>query len=179
MGYKSTPEEARKYRSPCPDPAPSRSTISGKCHRAQQCIFCLARVQSGVMHDNRRVGFDHARKIRIARNRFRILKIIETQMSCPTRRDGESIGSNRLAICIKDRDMHPHIAVRYVQQADGLMAGHVWCGTRTRSRNISFRDSPAFATERFHLLHIPQQLLLNHSVQSQCHFVLLSTLDDS
>ena len=67
-----------------------------------------------MLHDDRCIGFNHTRKIGIVWNGFRILKIIKTHMSGPARRDRQAVGSNRIAIRIKDRNVHPHIEITHI-----------------------------------------------------------------
>lgn len=70
--------------------------------RAEQRIFRLARVESGVLHDNRHIGLDETGKISIDRNRSRVGQIVETHMFGSFCRNEQPIWADRRLVRIEN-----------------------------------------------------------------------------
>ena len=65
-----------------------------KRDRAQQRIFCLARIQSGVLDDDEDIGLDLAGKVCIDRDRSWVCQIIEPHRPRPLSGHDQPIGAD-------------------------------------------------------------------------------------
>ena len=70
----------------------------------EQAHFGVPGIQPRVLHDDRHVGLEHRRIVGVARDRRRVVEIVEAQMQRAPRRDRDPIRADRLAIGEKDGD---------------------------------------------------------------------------
>jgi hypothetical protein len=93
------------------------SLFSSERHRRHQRILCLPRIKTCVLDDDRRVGRDDAGKVRPTGNRLRVGEVVEADMTGPSRRDRQSIRSNRIPIRIEDRNFDIGLLIRSIEDA--------------------------------------------------------------
>src|SRR6185437_4926446 len=84
--------------------------IGGEGDGGEHGVGILARIEPGVLHDDRNVGFDHARVVLAARNDG-VPQLIESQMHGASRRQVNKVRAYGLAIGEKDRDAHVRFLV--------------------------------------------------------------------
>src|SRR6516162_5034316 len=58
----------------------------------QQRHFGAARIEPRVLHDDRNVRFEHRGVVGVARDRLRVVEIVEAQMQCTPGGDGHVVG---------------------------------------------------------------------------------------
>ena len=56
------------------------SHVTRECDGAEQGVFRLKRIEAGMLYDDRHIRFDETGKIGIARDRLRIIEIVEADM---------------------------------------------------------------------------------------------------
>jgi hypothetical protein len=118
--------------------------------RAQQGIFRLPRVQTGVLDDNGYIGLDHTCEIRVRRDRFRIGQIVKPNVLGPARGNRESIRAARIAIRIVNCDFDTGIRIPCVQNTNRLVTRELGLRTVAVGRDVSFRDRPSFCADWMH-----------------------------
>lgn len=111
--------------------------------RSDQRIGTLPRVQSSMLHDNRDIGLYYARVIDSSRYRRRVFQVVEPQVLCPVRRDGDPIRADRFPVRKISRNLHICIPVRSVEQTSGFVAGHLRFRSMTEFWNVAFSNWPA------------------------------------
>src|SRR5262249_55676018 len=90
------------------------------------------------------------RVVGVARNRTRIVEIVEAKMQCAARRHGEPVWPDRFAIGEEDRDRHMRVAIGGVEDAGGLVRGEGAGGIAALGRDVALGDGPPRAPERLH-----------------------------
>src|SRR5436190_17681785 len=135
-----TPHSMRRWmRKSLVDVAIKRApSLGGIGNRGDERVFGLARVETGVLHNDRYVGSDDARVVGGARNR----QLVETDVPGPARRYRDGKRSVRLAIAVINGDLYMRIDVIRVEDASGLVAGEVRLRPVTPRRNVPFRNRP-------------------------------------
>ena len=68
--------------------------VSCKRDRAQQRIFCLAKIRSGVLDDDEDIGLDLAGKVCTDRDRSWVCQIVEPHMPRPLSGHDQPIGAD-------------------------------------------------------------------------------------
>src|SRR6185437_6254786 len=116
--------------------------IGGEGDGGEHGVGILARIEPGVLHDDRNVGFDHARVVLAARNDG-VPQLIESQMHGASRRQVNKVRAYGLAIGEKDRDAHVRFLVGGVEHASRLVTGELGLGAGAPFRDVTLRDSPA------------------------------------
>src|SRR5262245_35004906 len=109
----------------------------------------LARVESRVLQHDRHVRLEHRRVVGIARDRLRILEIVEAQMKGAARRHRESI-DHRLAIREINRQRDLCLLVGGVQDAGRLMRDQRPVRVRALRRDVALGDGPSLASDLGH-----------------------------
>src|SRR5690625_2267266 len=92
---------------------------------AQQGVLGLPAVQSRMLHDYREIGTDDAREVLPLRDGFRVVQLVEAQVYRALGGNGHPVGAGRLAVAEVDRYLDVRIAVTRVEEAGGLVAGHL------------------------------------------------------
>src|SRR5438067_341226 len=98
--------------------------IAGESYCAEQRIRRLARIEPRMLHDDRDTRFDQTRIRRVARDFFRVVKIVEAQMLCSSSRYDKLVGPDRVAVFKKNHDLDLRRLGRSVQDAARFVAGH-------------------------------------------------------
>lgn len=86
------------------------STIACESNSAQECILRLTGIQPRVLHDDRNIARDYARKWRIGRDWFGIFEVVEAKVTAAPRCDLELIGTNWISGLVKKKDFDSAIS---------------------------------------------------------------------
>ena len=127
------------------------SRVTCECDGAEQGVFSLARIEAGVLYDDRYIRFDETGKISVVRDRLRIIEIVKADMPRSPSRHKDPVWPDRVTIGIKDCNADVGVSTRCIQQTNCFMAGHLRRGTVTASWDITLCDSPSFASDTFHM----------------------------
>ena len=90
---------------------PEATESDRECHRAEEGIFSLSGIEPGMLHDDAHVRVDETGVIGIQGYGRGMSQIIEPDMFCSPGWNLNDIGSNRLAVCIKDCDLYRRILI--------------------------------------------------------------------
>lgn len=127
------------------------SHITCECDGAEQGVFSLARIEAGVLYDDRYIRFNETGKISVARDRLRITEIVEADMPCSPSRHQEVIRPDRFTIAIKHRDANTRVLIGRIQQANGFVTRHLWRRPMAVAWNIALCYGPLSASDSFHV----------------------------
>jgi hypothetical protein len=85
-------------------------------------------IQPRVLYDDRNVGLEDRGIVGIARNRLRIIQIVEAQMQRVLASDGDAIRADRLPVGEKNSNGHMRVTLAGVENAGGLVRDQVAIG---------------------------------------------------
>jgi hypothetical protein len=94
----------------------------------QEADFGMARVQSGVLDDNGNVRFEHGGIFRVARNRRRLLLVVESQMPGSAGRHRHTIRPGWLAVGEENRDGDVRFLIAGIENACRLVGNERMIG---------------------------------------------------
>lgn len=127
-----------------------RSLRMGISNRAEERVRLLARIKATVLYHDGHVGLDHAGIIGIVGHWLRRYEIVEADVLCSARGHNYFIGPDRLLIGKENRDTHMRFLIACIQDARGLVAGHLRLGPVAPSWDVAFSNSPCTLSDRLH-----------------------------
>lgn len=105
----------------------------------------LARVQTGVLNDDRLVGLDEGGVVGLARNGLGIVEVVEPKVQSPFGRDLGAIGAGWIAVGEEDRYLDRSVPLSRIQDAGGLVALEGGSVPGAGTRDVALRDRPGKA----------------------------------
>ncbi len=103
-----------------------------------------------MLHDDRNIRLDNARKVGVVRYGFRIGEVVEADMLCSSRRHDYVIRAAGFAIRVENRDRNAGIVIRRIQKANGFVTRELWLWTMASGWDVSLRDGPSRYANRTH-----------------------------
>ena len=103
----------------------------------------MTRIKPGVLNDDRNVGFENGRIIRVAGDGRGLFEIIETQMQRAPRRDCNAIRSDWLPIGEEYGDVDVRFVIADVENAGGLVRDSVCDQKKNSARECILRQRPS------------------------------------
>src|SRR5215831_5379615 len=119
-------------------------------NRGQKRDLGTPRVEPRVLNDDGNVGFEYGGIVSVARNRLRVVEIVEAQVQSPPRRDGDAVRADRIAVGEENSDGYVRITVRGVKDARGLVGDKLAIGIGAFRGNVAFRDCPSPTSDGVH-----------------------------
>src|SRR5215831_17017170 len=120
----------------------------GNCR--QKCDFGAARIEPRVLHDDRNVGFEYRGIVGVARDRLRVVEIIEAQVQRAAGGDGHAVRAGRLAVGEENGNRDARLALPGVENASGLVGDQRAVGKGAFGGNVTFGDCPSPASNGLH-----------------------------
>src|SRR5215475_12845736 len=119
-------------------------------NRRQKCDFGAARIEPRVLHDDRNVGFEYRGIVGVARDRLRVVEIIEAQVQRAAGGDGHAVRAGRLAVGEENGNRDARLALPGVENASGLVGDQRAVGKGAFGGNVTFGDCPSPASNGLH-----------------------------
>jgi len=119
-------------------------------NRGQKRDLGTSGVEPRVLDDDGNVGFEYRGIVSVARNRLRVVEIVEAQVQSPPRRDGDAVRADRVAVGEKNSEGYVRITVCGVKDARGLVGDKRAIGIGAFRRNVAFRDCPSPTSDGVH-----------------------------
>ena len=96
-----------------------------------------------MLHDDRNVRFEHRGVVGVARDRLRVVEIVEAQVQRASGGDGHAVGADRLPVGEEDGDGNARVLLAGVEDAGGLVGDECAVGKRAFGGNVALRDCPS------------------------------------
>src|SRR5262245_32339119 len=119
-------------------------------NRRQKRDFRAARIEPRVLHDDGDVGFEYRGIVGVARDRLRVVEIVEAQVQRAAGGDGHAVRADRLPVGEENRDRDARVALPGIENAGGLMGDQCAVGKGAFGGNVTFGDCPSPASNGLH-----------------------------
>src|SRR5262249_3646493 len=119
-------------------------------NRRQKRDFGAARIEPRVLHDDRDVGFEYRGIVGVARDRLRVVKIIEAQVQRAAGGDGHAVRADRLPAGEENGNRDARVALSGIENAGGLVGDQRAVGKGAFGGYVTFGDGPSPASNGLH-----------------------------
>src|SRR6516162_905623 len=119
-------------------------------NRRQKRDFGAARIEPRVLHDDGDVGFEYRSIVGVARDRLRVVEIVEAQVQRAACGDGHAVRADRLPVGEENRDRDARVALSGIENAGGLVGDQCAVGKGAFGGNVTFGDCPSPASNGLH-----------------------------
>src|SRR6516164_2774216 len=143
-------EETKKFDRKSPTKSPTSGLTFRIGNGRQQRHFGAARIEPRVLHDDRNVRFEHRGVVGVARDRLRVVEIVEAQMQRAPGGDGHAVRADRLPVGEEDGNGDARVLLAGVEDAGGLVGNERAVGKRAFGGNVAFRDCPSSPSDGLH-----------------------------